>query len=102
MDAQVFQCQSPRRTVTHVSQEEGGELLWCPVTGIDEEGAPCPATACTVEDSGDGACYLVMGGGWGLRLRRPGPDGKWDLADTSQWGVPYLLLAATADAVRWG
>ena len=101
MDAQVFQCRTPMGVVTHVSQEEAGEIRWCPITGIDENGKACPATACTVDDSGDGACYLVVGGDWGLRLRRPDSTDSWDLADASQWGVSYLLLAATADSVKW-
>jgi hypothetical protein len=37
-----------------------------------------------IDDSGDGACYLVVGGAWGLRFRSGG----------TQWGEPCLLLAA--------
>src|SRR6202161_2568296 len=91
MDAQVFQCRSQTRIVTHVLYDYRGAMQWCPVTGMDENGVACPATACLVEDSGDGACYLVVGGEWGLRLRAAGAQDDWDLDDAAQWGVPYFL-----------
>ena len=102
MDAQVFQCRSAARVVTHVLCERAGRMEWCAVMGVDEGGAVSPATACLVEDSGDGACYLVIGGEWGLRLKLAGDSGDWDLGDTAQWGVPYLLLAGDAAALRFG
>jgi hypothetical protein len=101
MDAQVFQCRSAARAVTHILCERPGGMEWCAVTGIDEGGAPGPATACLVEDSGDGACYLVVGGEWGLRLRPPDDGGDWDLANAAQWGVPYFLLAGDPGALRF-
>jgi hypothetical protein len=101
MDAQVFQCRSAARTVTHVLCERPGGSEWCAVTGIDEGGAPCPATACMVEDSGDGACYLVIGGEWGLRLKPDGSTDDWHFASATQWGVPYLLLAGDAATLRF-
>jgi hypothetical protein len=108
MDAQVFQCRAAARVVTHVLCErrhdlEGGMdgMEWCPVTGVDEGGAPCPATACLVEDSGDGACYLVIGGEWGLRLKPFGATDDWDLANGTQWGVPYFLLAGDGATLRF-
>ena len=52
MDAQVFQCRSVARVVTHVLHERAG--------------------------------------------------GVWDLNDPAQWGVPYLLLAGDASALRFG
>ena len=69
VDGQVFQCRAPARTVTHVRMEQDGRNDWWAITGIDATGIPCPATACSIEDSGEGACYLVMGGAWGLRLK---------------------------------
>jgi hypothetical protein len=93
MDAQVFQCRSAAREVTHVLCERSNGMEWCAVTGIDDGGVPCPATACIVEDSGDGACYLVVGGEWGLRLRPESDSAAWDLANAAQWGAPYFLLA---------
>jgi hypothetical protein len=68
-----------------------GVERWCDVTGVDESGILCPAMACLIEDSGDGACYLIVGGAWGLRLKADGGD--WDLEDPAQWGEGYLLLS---------
>ena len=101
MDAEVFQCRSAARVVTHILCERPGGMEWCPITGIDDAGAPCPATACLVEDSGDGACYLLIGGEWGLRLRPAAAMDDWDVANTTQWGVPYFLLAGDAATLRF-
>ena len=43
--------------------------MWCEITGVAELGTPCPPMACLIDDSGDGACYLVFGAAWGLRLK---------------------------------
>ena len=101
IDAQVFQCRAVRRVVTHVLWELGGDMQWCPVTGLNEGGVPTDAWACLVEDSGDGACYLVVGGEWGLRLKRPADDGEWNPGDARQWGVPYFLLAGDGGSLRF-
>jgi|SRR5450432_3196912 hypothetical protein len=101
LDGQVFQCRTPPRAVAHVLREYDGGMAWCPITGVNEEGAPCAATACIVEDSGDGACYLVVGGGWGLRLKPPNATDAWDLANLKQWGLPYLLLGGDGADLRF-
>jgi hypothetical protein len=101
MDAQVFQCRSAARAVTHVLCERPGGMEWCAVTGVGEDGMPCAATACLVEDSGDGACYLLIGGEWGLRLKPAGITDGWDLANATQWGVPYFLLAGDGATLRF-
>jgi hypothetical protein len=101
MDAQVFQCRSASRTVTHVLCDRPAGMEWCAVTGIGDGGVTCPATACIVEDSGDGACYLVIGGEWGLRLRPPGDAGEWDIGSAGQWGVPYFLLSGDGASLRF-
>jgi hypothetical protein len=101
MDAQVFQCRSAARAVTHVLCERPGGMEWCTVTGVGDDGTLCAATACLVEDSGDGACYLVIGGEWGLRLKPAGASDGWDLANATQWGVPYFLLAGDAATLRF-
>lgn len=101
MDAQVFQCRSAARVVTHILCERPVGMEWCPVTGVDDGGAICPATACLVEDSGDGSCYLVIGGEWGLRLKPAGAIADWDLAERTQWGVPYFLLSGDGAALRF-
>ncbi len=67
-----------------------GSEEWCDVTGIDESGHACAATACLIEDSGEGECYLVVGGGWGLRFRRNSEG--WSFEDAGQWGEPFLIL----------
>ena len=90
VDGMVFQCRSATRVVTHMRQDRGG---WCEITGLTEGGAVCPATACIVEDSGDGACYLIVGGDWGLRLRAE--DGR-------EWGEAYLLLGGDGEDLRFG
>jgi hypothetical protein len=101
LDGQVFQCRTPPRAVTHVFCECEGRMEWCPLTGLDEKGMPCAATACIVEDSGDGACYLVVGGEWGIRLKSPNVIDAWDLVNPKQWGVPYLLLGGDAADLRF-
>ena len=101
MDAQVFQCRSAARDVTHIWCEHAGQPDWWVVSGIDEGGAVCPATACLVEDSGDGACYLVIGGEWGLRLKPAAGAGDFDLSDSLQWGAPYFLLSGHGETLRF-
>jgi hypothetical protein len=100
LDGQIFQCRTPARAVTHVLCECEGSMQWCPVTGIEQGGTPCAVTACIVEDSGEGACNLVTGGEWGIRLKPPG-GGAWDLANPRQWGVPYLLLGGDGADLRF-
>jgi hypothetical protein len=96
VDGQIFQCRTPARAVTQV-RVEGDE--WCEITGIDEAGKLCPATACLIEDSGDGECYLVVGGGWGLRLKRN--SGEWAMDDGAQWGEAFLILGGDGADLRF-
>jgi hypothetical protein len=93
MDGQVFQPRTPPRAVRQIRMSHGGEERWCDVTGLDEGGQECDANAYLVDDSGDGACYLVVGGAWGLRFR--GVNGG------EQWGEPYLLMAADGGDLRF-
>lgn len=81
-------------------EREDGEV-WCDLTGIDEAGKPCAATACIIEDSGEGECYLVTGGEWGLRLKRAGEAG-WNLEDSEQWGEAFLILGGDGSDLRFG
>jgi hypothetical protein len=101
IDGQVFQCQSPSREVTHVRRERQGVTDWRPITGLEDGWGSCPATACLVEDSGEGMCYLIVGGEWGLRLKRQDEAGPWEPGD-NQWGEPFLLLAGDGQDVRFG
>jgi hypothetical protein len=92
VDGQVFQCRSAARTVTQVRVEKSDGEVWCDITGIDEAGRPCAATACIIEDSGEGECYLVVGGGWGLRLKPQDSEAAWEFDDPGQWGEAFLIL----------
>src|SRR5438477_976347 len=91
-DDRVFQERSETREVSHILRQRDGQELWCPVVGINNVGQPQPAMACKVEDSGEGICYLVYGGLWGLRLRHPTCQDEWAFDDEHQWGEPFLLL----------
>jgi hypothetical protein len=101
LDAQVFQCQSAARVVTHLLTNHQGMTDWCPITGLDEDGVPCDATACLIEDSGEGACYLVVGGEWGLRAKPPESPDAWDVNNPSQWGIPFLVLGGGGEDLRF-
>ena len=101
VDGQVFQCRSPSRTVTHIRIEHAGSNEWRAITGLDAGGNPCPATACIIEDSGEGECYLVIGGDWGLRLQGRSVTSKWSLEDLDQWGEPFLLMGGDGSDLRF-
>jgi hypothetical protein len=90
-DGQVFQPRTPPREIDNVRSERDGTTVWCEITGLDDSGAVCPAMACIVDDSGDGSCYLVFGGEWGLRLKH----------ESSTWGVPYMLLPGDGADLRF-
>ena len=100
MDGQVFQCRSAARTVTQVRMGDDGSDEWFAITGIDERGQDCAATACIIEDSGEGECYLIVGGGWGLRFKRSA-TAAWSLEDSAQWGEPFLILGGDGADLRF-
>jgi hypothetical protein len=91
MDGQVFQPRSTPRPVVQVRAERHGEERWFNVTGLDRDWTPCPALGSLIDDSGDGACYLITGGQWGLQLQ--------DNRET--WGAPYLMLPGDGSDVRF-
>ncbi|SPE40160.1 conserved hypothetical protein [Candidatus Sulfopaludibacter sp. SbA3] len=93
MDGQVFQPRTPGQVVREIRMQRGDEAHWCAVTGIDGGWRECDALAYLVDDSGDGACYLVVGGAWGLRFRAA--------KDATEWGEPYLLMAADGGDLRF-
>jgi hypothetical protein len=95
LDGQVFQPRSKPQEITEVIMLSEAGPQWCQVTGVAEGGATCPALACLIDDSGDGACYLIYGGAWGLRFKRG--SAAWDLEDSAQWGEAYLLLPGSAE-----
>ena len=97
----MFQPRTDPRPVVQVRYERAGVAAWCDITGLDDGGAVCPAMACLVEDSGEGMCYLVFGGAWGLRLRDSSAAEPWSVSDSEQWGVPFLLLSGNAEDLRF-
>lgn len=101
LDGMVFQPRAASRPVAQLRYERGGAAAWCDVTGVDEGSRWPAAQACLVDDSGDGSCYLVYGGAWGLRLRDASAASPWDMSDGAQWGAPYLLLAGDGGDLRF-
>jgi len=57
------------------------------------------AYAVRIEDSSEGAAYLVYGGDWGVRLRPADSEAPWSLDDRAQFGETHLVLAAIDDLV---
>jgi hypothetical protein len=99
-DDRMFQERSEPRVATQVLRHRNGSDVWCAVTGINNVGQPQPALVRKVEDSGDGICYLVYGGLWGIRLKEPTCEDEWALDDVHQWGEPFLLLPADGADIR--
>ena len=92
LDGLIFQPRTVPAAIDRVRCEHRGTVDWYEVTGLGADGSQVPANACRIDDSGEGACYLVTGGDWGLRFRTPGT--VWNMDDPVQWGEPYLLLPA--------
>ena len=88
MEGQIFQPRTEPRAVTHVRQQDA----WCEITGLNEGSVSAPAMACLIDDSGEGAAWLVFGGDWGLRLKEP--SGR-------EWGEPFLLFGPDAADLRF-
>ncbi len=62
------------------------------VTGWDAEtGKPCPAYACTIEESGDGIALLIYGGTGGIRMKMLEDESDWDVHASTQWGESHLI-----------
>jgi hypothetical protein len=100
IEGRVFQERTPPRSVLQVLRLRGGREIWCRVTGLDPDMRPCTALARKVEDSGEGTCYLVTGGAWGLRLAEFSSAAPWSLSDAMQWGEPFLLLPSDGKDLR--
>jgi len=94
-DVLTFGLQS--QVVTHVRRQRDDEDAWCSVIGVSPDGELCPAMACMVEDSGDDACHLVVGGAWGLRFKDSSLP--WELENREQWGAFLLRGRRTRSAV---
>lgn len=100
-DPRVYQERGDPAPITHVLRPRQGVDVWCAVTGLSDQGVPVPALARKVDDSGEGTCYLVYGGSWGLRIKDPACEDAWDIQDTHQWGEPFLLLPADGADLRF-
>ncbi len=101
VDDRVFQERSEPQPVSHILRKRAGKEVWCPVTGVDKDGQFVPAQGRKVEDSGEGTCYLVYGGLWGLRLKESGSTDDWSLENNQQWVEPFLLLPPTGEDIRF-
>lgn len=91
VDDRVFTQESETKIVHSVQLSRGGRDVWCQVEGLNEKGEIIPAQTCKVQDSGEGTCYLVFGGLWGLRLTDPAGH---------TWHDAFLLLPPTGDDLR--
>ena len=99
----VFSVVSDPREVAQVEAPGvRGSVGLFDVTGWTSEGAPCPAYAAVVEDSGEGHALLVYGGDDGIRLRPAGSAEPWSLDSPEQSGEPCLLLDKTTPFVPAG
>jgi hypothetical protein len=101
MDGQVFQPRSIPKAVVQVRSTRAGTVDWYDVAGLEADAEVCPAMACLIDDSGEGACYLVFGGAWGLRFRLGSSGRPWDITAQEQWGEPYLLLPGDGSDLRF-
>lgn len=101
VEGRIFQELSGAQKVTHVLRQRGGREVWCEVTGLGDGGKPVSAMARKVADSGEGTCYLVYGGRWGIRLRESASENGWDVKDPDQWGEAFLLLPADGGDLRF-
>ena len=101
VEGRVFNEREKPRAVAYVLRTREGKDLWCLITGLTAAGQPCPALARKVDDSGDGTCYLVTGGVWGLRLQDPSRAAPWSLDDPQQWGESFMLLPGDGEDLKW-
>jgi hypothetical protein len=60
-------------------------------------GEPVEAFAVRIEDSSEGAAFLIYGGDWGIRLRPAGSDAAWSIDAEEQFGETHLVLASDDD-----
>jgi len=91
MAGQVFQPKTPPRQVKRVRMFRNGRPIWCDVVALDEGGRIGPAIASLIDDSGDGNCYLITGGTWGLKLS----------SEADAFGEPYLLLSGDGKDIEF-
>ena len=63
-------------------------------------GSPVDALAVRIEDSSEGAAFLVYGGDWGVRLRPAGSGQPWSLDAAEQFGETHFVMASDEDLTR--
>lgn len=101
VDGRVFNEVSTPRPVRQVLRARDGQEVWCSITGLEDGSHLCPVFARKVQDSGEGTCYLVYGGAWGVRLKAPECTDDWSLNDVHQWGETFLLLPPDGQDLRF-
>lgn len=74
-----------------------GHPQWYALIGWTLIGRSCQAVARRVDDSGEGVVLLVSGGDAGLRLQPECRQATWQLTDTQQFGLPFLLIGDPQD-----
>ena len=83
--------EAPRAIARMRLEREGAPAAWYDVTGWTAAGAPCPALAQKIDDSGEGVAFLIYGGDAGLRFRPADAREPWDLSNPHQWGEPFII-----------
>jgi hypothetical protein len=92
-EERMFSSSGQPKTVGKLYLEPMGRPAgWWEVASVDEAGSFSSASAVQVEDSSAGSAWLIFGGAWGLRFRPEGSTNAWSTKDSSQWGVPFLVL----------
>lgn len=95
---QVFPEAGPQREIDEVRLVENGKEKIFSICGVEPPGIFIPAIAIKIEDSGSGIAHLIAGGRWGLRLKSvENKSSPWNIADRTQRGEPYLILASDED-----
>ncbi len=102
-DERVFPTRGDKREVAkvNINDRSGGNPSWCDVIAVDDPGTFAPAYAQRMDDSSDGTAWLVFGGNWGLRFRRPDETSEWSMSEKSQWGLPFLVLDSSGTAIQF-
>jgi hypothetical protein len=70
----------------------------CRIVGVESDGRFVQAYARKINDSGEGTCYLIYGGGWGIRMKPEAfAQESWNFKDPNQWGEAYKVYANVED-----
>jgi hypothetical protein len=77
--------------VKRVRVSKDGATGWYEIAGLDENGETGAAVASLIDDSGDGSCFLISGGAWGLKLT----------SDAGTFGEPYIVLGGDGADVEF-